>query len=156
NTMAALQGGGVDAILLPAHLARPLEAEGRGHILAWASDVEGWQLGALFASTRALSSRRPVLDRFLVAYRRATAVYAETFLAPAGSEGARRARELAADLTAYIPSPVEDILAGAPYIPADGSVDAESVRRHVAWMQERGLVDRRLDPAALFASAPAR
>ena len=157
NTIAALQGGGVDAILLPAHLARPLVAKGKGRILGWASEVAAWQLGALFASTDILEDRPEVVERFLRAYRDATKLYSEAFLSEPDADTTAGARELARELTEFIPSTVDEIVAGAPYIPADGALDVAGIRRHVAWFQARGLVDRRLDSGSLFlAPAPRR
>ncbi|MEE2778115.1 MAG: ABC transporter substrate-binding protein [Acidobacteriota bacterium] len=153
STIAALRGGSIDAILLPSHLARPLADAGSARIIGWASEVEGWQLGALFASTRTVEDRPDVARRFLAAYRRGAAVYHETFLARGGgAETEAAADALAGELSEFVPSTVAQIRLATPFIPADGGLDLAAVHRHVKWFQTRGLVDRQLQPDALFAS----
>ena len=153
NMIAALRGGRVDAALLPAHLALPLEEEGVAHILGWAGDETPWPLGALFTSTRNLDRRRPVVEKFLRAYRDAARVYADAFLRT--DESGRRAlgkeaHALAEILQAYVPASISEILAGSPYIDPGVVITADDIRPQLTWLQARNLVDRRLDASTLM------
>jgi NitT/TauT family transport system substrate-binding protein len=149
NVIAALRGGGIDAALLPGHLARPLEAEGVARIVGWAGEETPWQLGAVFATPRTLERRAASVAAFLRAYRRGAAVYDDVLRAgsraPAGappSGGATStARALAEELRRFIPSSVDEILDGAPVIDREGRLETADVREQVAWFQARGLVD---------------
>lgn len=153
NMIAALRGGRVDAVLLPAHLAQPLEEEGVTHILGWVGDETPWPLGALFTSTRNLDSRRSVVEKFLRAYRDAAEVYAEAFLRT-DEAGLRilgeEARSLAAVLQTYVPASISEILAGSPYIDRGVTIEASDIRPQLSWFQARNLVDRRLEASTLI------
>jgi len=152
NVIAALRGGRIDAALLPGPLAQPLIDDGAARILGWAGDETPWQLGAVFTSPRTLERRGPVVEAFLRAYRRGAAVYDDVLRAGrtgdadrAGAPDANAlgaARALAEELRRFIPSSVEEILAGAPAIDRDGRLETADVREQVAWFQRRGLVDR--------------
>ena len=76
----AVAGGDVDAAILPPLYARELLAAGRARPVGWYSALDGAQLGALFASAKTLQRRRPMLEKFLRAYRRGAAAYAEALL----------------------------------------------------------------------------
>ncbi|HVR28481.1 MAG TPA: ABC transporter substrate-binding protein [Thermoanaerobaculia bacterium] len=175
NVVAALRGGRIDAALLPGHLAHPLVGEGVGRILGWAGDETPWQLGAVFTSPRTLERRRATVEAFLRAYRRGAAVYQEVLRggrtptagvaagsaagastgATAGQRSAAAptaaARALAEELRRFIPSPVEEILAGAPVVDPEGRLAVGDVRDQVAWFQARGLVDRGVEVDRILA-----
>jgi len=162
NIIAARRGGSVDSVLLPGHLALPLERDGAAHILGWVGDHTPWQLGAVFTSTEVLNRRRPLVEGFLLAYRDAVALYSRAFLAR-DENGERTfgeaAEALGRKLTAYIPSTVPQILAAAPYIPPDARLTSADVDAQIRWFQAHGLVDRDLEPrrlviADLAGSAP--
>ncbi len=153
NMIAAVQGGSVDSILLPAHLALPLEGKGVLRILGWVGEETPWQLGAVFASGETLERRSTMVDKFLRAYRSGAALYADAFL-QRNEAGERvfgdRARELVVKLQRYIPSTEQQILEGAPFIDRHAAISADDVRAQVDWFQEHRLVDDGLQVEALF------
>ncbi len=155
NMIAAVQGGGVDSILLPAHLALPLESDGVLRILGWVGEETPWQLGAVFASGETLQQRSAVVDKFLRAYRSGAALYADAFL-QRNAAGERvfgeRARALVVKLQRYIPSTEQQILDGAPFIDKDATISPDDVRGQVNWFREHRLVDDRLQVETLFPS----
>jgi NitT/TauT family transport system substrate-binding protein len=155
NVIAALRGGGIDAALLPGHLACPLEAEGVAKILGWAGDETPWQLGAVFTTPRTLERRGRAVDAFLRAYRRGAAVYDDVLRAgrraPPDAAAEKSARALAEELRRFIPASVEEILEGAPVIDRDGRLETADVREQVGWFQQRGLVDRAVRADDIFA-----
>lgn len=157
NVVAALRGGSIDAALLPAHLARPLEQEGAVRRLGWAWEDTPWQLGAVFASARVVERRRAPIEAWLRAYREACRIYVEELLdGRSASDGGNAARGVASALTRWVPAPVEEILASAPYIDPGAALDVASIREQIAWFQKHDLVDRRLVPDSLFVSALGR
>src|SRR5215469_16910244 len=70
NMAAALKGNQIDASLIPATIALPMMAHGEAHGLGWVGDETPWQLGAIFATTRAITEPRGALEKFLSGYRR--------------------------------------------------------------------------------------
>ncbi len=61
----AVATGKVDAAILPPLYARELLLAGRARLIGWYSELDGAQLGALFASAKTLAARRPVVEKFL-------------------------------------------------------------------------------------------
>jgi NitT/TauT family transport system substrate-binding protein len=73
--MDAVAENRVDAAILPAAYARELLMTGQGHLLAWYSELDAQQLGALFASAKTSRKRHDNIEKFLRAYRRGAADY---------------------------------------------------------------------------------
>src|SRR6201986_1316291 len=69
NAAAALKGETVDAALLPASTARGLIESGGAKLLGWVGDETSWQLGAVFASPKALANRA-LVTKFLAVLAR--------------------------------------------------------------------------------------
>ncbi len=152
NMVAALRGGSVEMILLPAHLAEPLVVEGVAQILGWAGDETPWQLGALFTSSENLENRPQVVERFVRAYRSAAQLYAGAFLqrdANGERQFGEEALRLAGLLQEYIPSTVPEILAGAPFIERDVGISATAIAPQILWFQRRDLVDPRVEASLI-------
>src|SRR5215510_8460527 len=70
----------VDAAILPARYARELLAANNAKLVGWYSEVDEQQLGALFVSSKMIATRRPVVEKFVRAYRRGVADYTATLL----------------------------------------------------------------------------
>jgi NitT/TauT family transport system substrate-binding protein len=66
----------VHAALLPSPYAHELMVASQAQLLTWYSQVGALQLGALFASSKMLETRRGVAEKFVRAYRRGAADYA--------------------------------------------------------------------------------
>ena len=64
---------------LPITTWRQVEAEAGGNAIAYVGDEAPWQLGAVFTSPRTIAERRPLVEKFLVGYRRGAAAYNEAF-----------------------------------------------------------------------------
>ncbi len=79
NLVAAFKGGQVDAAVFPITTFRQVESEGSGKPIAYVGDEVPWQLGAVFTSPKTIAERRPVVEKFLVGYRRGAAAYHEAF-----------------------------------------------------------------------------
>jgi NitT/TauT family transport system substrate-binding protein len=72
NVVGAIKSGQIDAAILPAFIARPLDASGDAKIIAWVGDLAPYQGGGLFTSARNLDTRRAIVERFLRALYHST------------------------------------------------------------------------------------
>jgi NitT/TauT family transport system substrate-binding protein len=155
NMIGALKSGQVDAIILPAHIVKPLEAAGAGHIVGWVHERTPYALGGLFTSTRNVLERPELVEKFVRAYQRAAADY-HAAMNQVDDKGERvfgqDADAIVEILMSYVgPDPTpEKIRNGAPYIDPMGALDVGDVHHQVEWYQERGLVDADVDPDELI------
>lgn len=156
NMVAALKGNQVDAIIIAPHLARPLVASGDAHLLGWYSEYDEYQFGGLFTATKTAKDRRELTQRFVRAYQRGCADYAEAFMKKdaAGARVFDAATDAAAKIiTKYVyPTEPEDkgaALVKASAFPADpqARLDISDIYKQIAWMKGEKLVDEKVDPA---------
>lgn len=155
NVMAALKGAQVDAVLLPANNAYALEKEGAGKIIGWVHQETPWQLGGLFANTKVIETRREAVAKFVRAYQKATADYAEAMLQRDAS-GKRvfgeKADALIEIIQKYVepkPSP-EQVKGSASYIDPQGRLLVGDIYSQVRWYQANGMVDKSVEPAKIL------
>ncbi len=148
NMVAAFKGGQVDAAVYPITTFRRVESEGSGKPIAYVGDEVPWQLGAVFTSPKTIAERRPLVEKFLVGYRRAAAAYHEAFgkrengkLVP----GANYA-EMIAILSGALKQPPELVASGLPYIDPEGRLDVGDIYKQVQFWQGQGQVGRDADP----------
>lgn len=150
NMISAVSTDQVDAVILPGWIARRIEGEGNGHVIGWVHDYTPYQLGGLFTSTENVERRRDVVERFVRAYRRGAADYAEAFHGFDG-EGNRvfgeEAEALIPIIQQYTEATPEAIKASASYIDPEGRLDVGSIHRQVAWLKGQGLVGPAVDAA---------
>ena len=150
NMVAALKGGQVDSVLLPANQALGLEADGSGKIIGWVHEHTPWQLGALFTSTKNAAEKRPMVQRFVKAYVRAAGDYAEAFH-ERDAAGKRvfgpKADALIPILQKYVkPEPSADqVKASVSFIDPKGRLLVKNLYDQVAWYQAQGMVDAGAD-----------
>ncbi|HJQ59267.1 MAG TPA: ABC transporter substrate-binding protein [Vineibacter sp.] len=155
NVTAALKGEQVDGALLPANNAYTAEKEGFAKIIGWVHQETPWQLGALFAGTRVIDQRRPVVDKFVTAYLRACADYGEAFLTR-DAAGKRvfgdKADALIPMIQKYVePKPSADqVKASASFIDPQGRLLVKNIYDQVAWYQAQGMVARDVDAAKVL------
>ncbi len=155
NMAAALKGGQVDAVIIAPHLAHMLLASHDAKLLGLYSDLDEYQFGALFAAPRAVVARRPMVEKFVRAYRKG----AETFhaaLLRRGPDGARvsdeTSRAAAALIAKYVyPGEAPDkaaalVEASTFYVDPQARLDVADIERQVAWYKSQGLVDAAADP----------
>lgn len=153
--MDAVATNRVDAAILPAPYAREMLLTGQARLLGWYSELDAQQLGALFASARTLQSRRPMVGKFLRAYRRGAADYAAA-LVRHDSSGKRRSDEIseraAAEIAHYVHPDLDGERArfaveGAAYfMDAEARLDFADVERQVNWYKAEGLISKQIDP----------
>jgi NitT/TauT family transport system substrate-binding protein len=147
NMQAAFKGGQLDGILAPVTLARSLEADGSGKILAWVGDETPWQLGALFTSPRSIDTRRATVAKFVQGYVRGAADFHAAFNLrdAAGKEVHGTAYAETIDLVARaVQQPPSLVALGLPYVDPQGRLDVGDIYNQVAFWQQTGLVAREI------------
>lgn len=148
NMVAAVQSGAVDAVAIPSFIADRLHKAGEAKLIGWVHEHTPWQLGAVFANTKLIEGKRPVVERFTRAYVKAAAEYNAAF--NARDAAGKRSFGAAADalmpiLEKYTASKPEQIMAGAAFIDPQGRLMVNDIYRQVAWYKEQGLVDKDVD-----------
>ena len=152
NMVAAFKGGQVDAAVFPITTFRQVESDGSGKPIAYVGDEVPWQLGAVFTSPKTITERRPLVEKFLVGYRRGAAAYHEAFgkrengkLVPGANYD-----EMIGILSNVIKQPPALIAAGLPYIDPEGRLDVGDIYKQVAFWQSTGQVSRDADPKSFI------
>jgi NitT/TauT family transport system substrate-binding protein len=155
NMSAALQGNQVDAILTVAPAALKLEQQGAGKIIGWVWQETPWQLGAVFVRPQLIEQHRPIVEKFLRAYIKGCADYADAYLQKDAS-GKRvfgaKAEALYPIMKKYVkPEPTpQQVLAGANFIDPKGRLMVQDIYDQVAWYQAQGLVDKSVSAKSLL------
>ncbi|MDP1581858.1 MAG: ABC transporter substrate-binding protein [Bradyrhizobium sp.] len=153
NAAAALKGETVDAALLPVSTARKLIDDGGAKLLGWVGDETPWQLGAVFASPKALGNK-PLVTKLLAALARADREYHDVILASIKDGKAEindRTKPLLEIIAKYTNLQVAQVVGNCAYIDPDGKLDVSNVANQVAWMQEQGFVDKGFGVDAIIA-----
>ncbi len=155
NMVAAMKGGQVDSILLPANQALGLEQEGAGRIIGWVHQHTPWQLGALFTSTRNTADKRAMVQKFVDAYVLACADYAAAFH-ERDAAGKRvfgpKADALIPILQKYVkPEPTADqVKASVSFIDPEGRLMVRDLYNQVAWYKAQAMVDAGADAKTMM------
>ena len=152
NMVAAFKGGQVDAAVFPITTFRQVEAEGSGKPIAYVGDEVPWQLGAVFTSPKTIADRRPLVEKFLVGYRRGAAAYHLAFgkrengkLIPGPNYD-----EMIGILSTVLKQPPDRVAAGLPFIDPEGRLDVGDIYKQVAFWQSTGQVARDADPKSFI------
>jgi NitT/TauT family transport system substrate-binding protein len=151
NMTAALKGGTVDAIIIAPHIAKPMVARGEARLLGWYSDLDEYQFGALFASPKAVESRRPAVEKFVRAYQKGAQEFHDAMLKldPSGTRSfdKDRADPVGLAVAKYVyPSlqgqaAIEQVMAASYYMDPQARLDVSDIHSQVAWLKANGLVD---------------
>ncbi len=155
----AIANDRVDATILPARDARELLVADQGKLVAWYSEVDEQQLGALFASSKIIQSRRATVQKFVRAYRRGVADYAVAFLRHdrySKRISDARSREASLTIARYVfpglpvTRSATTIEEGAYYIDPKGRLSRADIARQVEWYKAQGLLDDGVDARAVL------
>lgn len=151
---SAVAKGDVDAAILPAQYARELMTASQAKLIGWYSEIDEQQLGALFASAKAIKSRHAVVEKFVRAYRRGAADFATAFLRHDryGKHISDAKSQAAAAMIAryvYPGHPVSStaatVEAGVYFIDPQARLDPADIARQVDWYKSQGLVNQDVD-----------
>jgi NitT/TauT family transport system substrate-binding protein len=149
NVISALKGGQVDAVILPGTPAIPLVASGDAKLLGWVGDETPWQLGALFASTKIVTERRQVVERFVRAYQKGATAFAEAFPTRDDQGKAIPGRgydQALAIIAKYTEQPPDVVSRGLAYVDPLGRLKVRDIYDQVAYWKSLKLVDADVDP----------
>ncbi len=156
NMIGALKSGQVDAMIIVPHIAKGLARAGAAKIIGWVSDYAPYQVGGLFTSSKNVTTRRDVVEKFVRAYQRAATDYHQTMnqLDPDGKRiFGPQAETTVKMINKYVykgkPSAAK-IKSGAVFIDPKGRLNVGSVYKQIAWYQAQGLVDKSVDPAKII------
>ena len=143
----------VDAAIMPSLYARELLMANQAKFLGWYSELDEQQLGALFASKNMLETRRAVVEKFVQAYRRGAADYAEALLRKDRSSkrvSDFKSKEAATTIARYVypdrgTEAAVTVELGAYYIDPQARLDVADVARQIAWYKSQGLINQAVD-----------
>jgi NitT/TauT family transport system substrate-binding protein len=153
NAAAALKGETVDAALLPVSTARKLMDDNGAKLLGWVGDETPWQLGAVFASPKALANKA-LVTKLLGALERADREYHDVILSAVKNGDApidEKTKPLLEIIAKYTNLPVEQVVGNCAYIDADGKLDVKNVANQIEWLQAQGFVDKGFGVDAIVA-----
>jgi len=153
NAVAALKGETVDAALLPVSTARKLMDDNGAKLLGWVGDETPWQLGAVFASPKALANKA-LVTKLLSALERADREYHDVILASEKDGNAsidEKTKPLLEIIAKYTNLPLEQVVGNCAYIDPDGKLDVRNVANQISWLQGQGFVDKGFDADAIIA-----
>jgi NitT/TauT family transport system substrate-binding protein len=153
NAAAALKGETVDAALLPVSAARKLMDDNGAKLLGWVGDETPWQVGAVFASPKAVANKA-LVTKLLGALTRADSEYHDVILA-AVKDGSvpidDKTKPLLEIIAKYTNLPVEQAVGNCAYIDPDGRLDVKNVANQIEWLQNQGFVDKGFGVDAILA-----
>jgi NitT/TauT family transport system substrate-binding protein len=153
NAAAALKGETVDAALLPVSTARKLMDDNGAKLLGWVGDETPWQLGAVFASPKALANKA-LVTKLLGALQRADREYHDVILTAVKDGKASiddKTKPLLEIIAKYTNLPVEQVVGNCAYIDPDGKLDVRNVANQIEWLQAQGFVDKGFGVDAIIA-----
>ena len=153
NAAAALKGETVDAALLPVSTARKLMDDNGAKLLGWVGDETPWQLGAVFASPKALTNKA-LVTKLLGALQRADREYHDVILSAVKNGNApidERTKPLLEIIAKYTNLPVEQVVGNCAYVDPDGKLDVRNVTNQIEWLQAQGFVDKGFGVDAIVA-----
>ena len=153
NAAAALKGETVDAALLPVSTARKLMDDNGAKLLGWVGDETPWQLGAVFASPKALANKA-LVTKLIGALERADREYHDVILAEVKDGKAPiddKTKPLLEIIAKYTNLPVEQVVGNCAYIDPDGKLDVKNVANQIEWLQAQGFVDKGFGVDAIVA-----
>ncbi len=151
--VAAFKGGQVDAIIAPSTVSRQLATDGAGKILGWVGDETPWQLGALFTAPATMKDRRPLVEKFVRAYKTALAEYHAAFNGKDAQGKMMKGPgydELLGIIATATKQKPEIVAAGLPYVDPQARLLVDDVVNQVKFWQAEGQVDKSLDPKSVM------
>lgn len=142
NVISALTGGTVEMGVMPGTPTLAIVAKGEIKRLAWVGDLTpGWTGSALFTSTKMTNEHGDLVQRFLVAYRKAMRDYHDAFATPDEQrKDGPTAPAIMAILAKFADTTPEDIERATPYVDGQGRLDAADVARQIAWYKSQNLL----------------
>jgi NitT/TauT family transport system substrate-binding protein len=141
NVASAVAGGTADAGVLIANLALPLIDHNQAHLLGWVGDETPWQIAAIFVAAKTADQKRPMLEGFLRAYKKAAHDYDAAFTGPDGKrKDGPDAPAVLEILSKHIGQPAARIAPGIAHVDPDARLDVKDVLHQIDWFKTQGMV----------------
>jgi len=145
----------VDAAILPSAYARELLLSDHAKLVGWYSEIGEQQLGALFANAKAIAGKRAMVEKFVRAYRRGAADYAQMVRYERGGKRVSnlRTRELATVIARYVypgrplGEAATSVEGGGFSMDPQARLDLADIARQVEWYKAQGLIDKNVEAA---------
>ena len=146
GVLEAMQGGGIDAAMLPQPFPGTAETRGIGKVLFWAGDKMVHQIATIFYSEAFREDKDRAL-KFMKGYVRASRAYYDAVVRVQGGKPVRgRAYEEVLTLVAkHTEQPREAVAVGLPYQDRDGKLLAEDIPVQIKWFAEQKMIDKPMD-----------
>jgi len=147
----------VDAAIMPAVYAREVMLADHGKLVGWYSEIGEQELGALFVNSKMIKTKRGIVEKFVRAYRRGAADYAQMVRYDRGGKRMAnlRTREIATVIARYVypgrrlGDAAAAVESGSFYMDPQASLDTADVERQVEWYKAQGLIDKSIAPASI-------
>lgn len=146
GVLEAMQGGGIDAAILPQPFPGTAETKGVGKVLFWVGDKMFHQIATIFYSEAFREDKDRAL-KFMKAYVRASRAYHDAVLRMDKGKPVRgKPYEDVLTLVAkYTEQPREAVALGLPYQDRDGKLLAEDVSVQIKWFADQKMIDKPVD-----------
>ncbi len=144
--LEALQGGGIDAAMLPQPFPGTAETKGIGKVLFWAGDKMQHQIATIFYSEAFREDKERAL-KFMKAYVRASRAYYDAVLRTQGGKPARGKpyEDMLTLIAKYTEQSREAVALGLPYQDRDGKLLAEDIPMQIKWFADQKMIDKPVD-----------
>jgi len=151
NMATALAGNQVDAGIEVNTLALKLSGENKAHILGWVGDEIPWQNALLFAGSKTVDQKRPLIEAFLRAFKRGARDYHDAFTGP---DGKRRdgptANEVLTIIAVHLNQPAAQLALGISYVDPTAAIDVQDVMHQIAWFKSQKMIPADADGEAMI------
>lgn len=156
--IGALKSGQIDAWTIVPHIAKPLAASGKIHIIGDVADyLPNYQVTTVFTSARNATDERDLTSSFIAAFSRGVADYNATMIARThGDEGVNRMVDLIHKYV-YTDRPRDkaagSIINGTMRLNEGAALNIASVTDQLEWFKSEGLVDKGITMETLVDSS---
>ncbi len=151
NVATALAGNQVEAGVNVSTFALKLQDTNKAHILAWVGDETPWQNTLIFVATKTADERRPMIEAFMRAYKKAAHDYDAAFTGPDGKrKDGPTAPAILAIMAKYLNQPAEQLDQGISYDDPDAKLDVKDVLHQIEWFKGQGMLPADADGKAML------
>jgi NitT/TauT family transport system substrate-binding protein len=151
NVATALAGNNVEAGVEVSTFALKLQDSNKAHILAWVGDETPWQNTLIFVATKTADERRPLIEAFMRAYKKAAHDYDAAFTGPDGMrKDGPTAPAILAIMAKYLNQPAEQLAQGISYDDPDAKLDVKDVLHQVDWFKAQAMLPADADGNAMI------
>ena len=151
NLASAVAGGQVDIGIEVSTFALKLSSSNNAHLIAWVGDETPWQNTLIFAATKTVDQRRPMIEAFMRAYKKAAREYFDAFTSPDGKrQDGPTAPAVLAILEKHLNQSAQQLEDGISYDDPDAKLDVKDVLHQIDWFKKEKMLPANADGAAMI------